>query len=97
MRAFLGCFATALVSIRSVIPVAKWSAFHQSLAGEGRSLLIRLNYSNSANKPAELEEIVKAYERAILHASTDQPTVNSVISPTPDSIVSPNPEINTKP
>ncbi|MFN6484082.1 MULTISPECIES: hypothetical protein [unclassified Nostoc] len=97
MRAFLGCFATALVSIRSVIPVAQWSAFHQSLAGEGRSLLIRLNYSKNANQPAEFEEIVKAYERAILHASSDQPTVNSVVSPTPDSSVSPTPELNTKP
>ncbi|MBH8552022.1 hypothetical protein I8751_06460 [Nostocaceae cyanobacterium CENA357] len=79
-RALLGCLATSLVSIRSVIPVAQWSTFHRSLAEEGRSLLIRLKYS--VKEPNDFQEIVKAYEKAVLRASTDQPNVNLVFDST---------------
>ncbi|OUL21302.1 hypothetical protein BV378_27320 [Nostoc sp. RF31YmG] len=85
IRAFLGGFAASLVSIRSVIPVDRWSTFHQSLAADGRALLIRLNYS--VTEPAEFQEVVRQYEKAILRAGEESP----LVSPSSNLNVSPNP------
>jgi hypothetical protein len=90
-RALLGCLATSLVSIRSVIPVAQWSTFHRSLAEEGRSLLIKLKYS--VKEPNDFQEVVKAYEKTVLRASTDQPNVNLIF----DSTVQQSESFNNNP
>ncbi|MDZ8053140.1 MAG: hypothetical protein RMX68_013465 [Aulosira sp. ZfuVER01] len=93
-RAFLGGFAASLVSIRAVIPVDRWSTFHQSLAADGRALLIRLNYS--VTEPAEFQEVVRQYEKAILRAGDESP----LVSPSSNLNVSPNPsntEVNPQP
>lgn len=93
VRAFLGGLAASLVSIRAVIPVERWSVFHQSLAADGRALLIRLKYS--VTEPAEFQEVVRQYEKTILRAGEESP----LITPSSNLNVSPstqNPEVNNQ-
>ncbi|MBW4561913.1 MAG: hypothetical protein KME32_12315 [Mojavia pulchra JT2-VF2] len=94
IRAFLGGLAASLVSIRAVIPVERWSTFHQSLAADGRALLIRLKYS--VTEPAEFQEVVREYEKVIIRAGQESP----LVSPSSNLNVSPNEsntEVNSKP